>query len=81
MIAVAAILTLTSSRSAADGTWDGIQKIDQLWMVIYVDDAGREIVAREEHSGLATTLRSLRQIPHGSIASLKPRGLWQLLTT
>ena len=44
MISVAAILASTPSRSATDGTSDGIQKIDQLWMVVYVDDAGREIV-------------------------------------
>jgi hypothetical protein len=45
MIAVAAVLTASSSKSATDGTSDGIQKLD-LWMVIYVDDTGREIVAR-----------------------------------
>jgi hypothetical protein len=44
MFTVAAILASASSWSATDGTSDGIQKIDQLWMVIYVDDAGREIV-------------------------------------
>ncbi len=44
IMSVAAILASTPSLSATDGTSDGIQKIDQLWMVVYVDDAGREIV-------------------------------------
>jgi hypothetical protein len=46
VIATAGLLSSSSTQSAVDRGSDGIQRFDQVWMVIHIDDAGREIVVQ-----------------------------------
>src|SRR4051794_36962045 len=49
IVAVTAFLSSAISYQRADLKMvspDGIQRLEQLWLVTYVDDAGREVVAQ-----------------------------------
>jgi len=49
MFMTAAFLTSSGHQHQADfkmASPDGIQRLDQLWLVTFVDDAGREVVAQ-----------------------------------
>ena len=49
MLMTAAFLSSSGHQHLVDlktNSPDGIQRLDQLWLVTYVDDAGREVVAQ-----------------------------------
>ncbi|MBR1156267.1 hypothetical protein [Bradyrhizobium sp. JYMT SZCCT0428] len=49
MLTTAAFLSSSGDQRQVDFKMtspDGIQRLDQLWLVTYVDDAGREVVAQ-----------------------------------
>ena len=48
-LTTAAFLSFSSHKHQADFKMtspDGVQRLDQLWLVTFVDDAGREVVAQ-----------------------------------